>query len=296
MKITTKNILIVSGISFVLGSIICTITLLSINFDFSKISGMEATFVNKQVTVSDNISIINDLAPYLLIGESPDDKVHITYYDNYRFKYEIEQNKEKLVLEQIILNNQDRQMSFFEKLQFEIFSWGLGVTVLIPSQFSGTLTANISSAKITFENISINNMDLQVHATAGFLILKNISVNSIALQASTAFTTVENISANSIDILTSTAGSRFDNLSAKNITLESSSGKIEFSKLDAQNIDLDLSGGSLSGTILGNKDEFTIINSSRKHLKNIPESGGQGSKTLNLSISSGGDAIISFIE
>ena len=277
MKKTTKNILIVSGISFVLGSIICTISLFSINFDLTKLSGMGATYVEHKLSVSDNISIANDISPYLCIGESPDDKVHISYYDNHRFKYEIKQNSEKLLLEQVILNNKDRQMSFFEKLQFSIFSWGLGVVVLIPSQFRGTLTANISSATIRFENISIDNMDLQVDATAGILRFENISVDNIDLQASTAI-------------------ARFDNLSAKSIALESSSGKIEFSNLDAQNIDLNLNGGSLSGTILGNKNDFTVVNTSRKHLKNIPESGGQGSKTLNLAISSGGDAKISFTE
>ena len=184
----------------------------------------------------------------------------------------------------------------FHYSKFEIFSWGLGVVVLIPSQFGGTLTANISSATIRFENISIDNMDLQVDATAGILRFENISVDNIDLQASTAFTTFENISANNIDILTSTAISTFNDLSAKSIALESSSGKIEFSNLDAQNIDLNLNGGRLSGTILGNKNDFTIVNTSRKHLKNIPESGGQGSKTLNLAISSGGDARISFTE
>ena len=275
MKKTTKNILIISGLSFVLGSIICTITLFSINCDLTKLSGMGATYVEHKLSVSDNISIANDISPYLCIGESPDNKVHISYYDNHRFKYKIKQNSEKLSLEQVILNNKDRQMSFFEKLQFSIFSWGLGVVVLIPSQFRGTLTANISSAILTFENISVDNIDLQ---------------------ASTAFTTFENISANNIDILTSTAISTFNDLSAKSIALESSSGKIEFSNLDAQNIDLNLNGGRLSGTILGNKNDFTIVNTSRKHLKNIPESGGQGSKTLNLAISSGGDARISFTE
>ena len=296
MKKTTKNILIVSGISFVLGSIICTISLFSINFDLTKLSGMGATYVDHKLSVSDNISIANDISPYLCIGESPDDKVHISYYDNHRFKYEIKQNSEKLLLEQVILNNKDRQMSFFEKLQFGIFSWGLGVVVLIPSQFRGTLTANISSATIRFENISIDNMDLKIHATAGILRFENISVDNIDLQASTAIARFDNLSANSIDILTSAAISTFNNLSAKSIALESSSGKIEFSNLDAQNIDLNLNGGSLSGTILGNKNDFTVINTSQKHLKNIPLSEGQGSKTLNLAISSGGDAKISFTE
>lgn len=295
MKTITKNILIVSGISFVLGSIICTITLFSINFDFAKISSLGATYVDKQFDVSDSISLDISMAPYIFIGESTDDKVHITYYDTSRFKYEIKQNKENLTLKQILLNEQGQKRLWFQKLQFIIFSWDLTTTILIPAKFNGELIANISGNTITFENISANRINLS--ATAGYVKFKNISAHKIDVEMVGGLITTEQISViDDVSFQISASYIKVQNVYSDNsINLSSSSGSVEFSKLDAQNITIDITTGSAQGSIVGDQNDFTVINTSTRDYKNIPKSSGQGHKRLNLFMNVG-TVDFSFIE
>ena len=217
-----------------------------------KVSMGDGVLEEKQFDISDldstKISIVMHIGD-LTIKESPDEKVHVSYYTYDSVKYKIIESDNELKLEQVIEKNTDN-------------SWKIeGVTILIPKQFSGAITTESATGSLNVSNISARSIDLEKNT--GNINLSNISANSIYLKSNTSDLSVSDISANNIDLKNNTGNINISNISAN------------------QSINLSNNTGNINGSIKGHKNDFTIESSVSIGENNIP-SGGTGGKTLNV--------------
>lgn len=152
--------------------------------------------VDKQFSLSGGSSISIDVSRSdVYIGLSPDDTVHITYSNTNLRTYEIEQNDDKLELNQV--NHWNTSNMHWKTID---------VTVLIPEQLSVALLVDNDRGDIEVKDIS--------------------SLEDITLQNDRGNINVEQVVCADIDLDCSRGSIRFNELNAQKITLASSRGNI----------------------------------------------------------------------
>ena len=166
----------------------------------------DATRVDREFTDMGNtdISILLDIGE-VNIAESPDNKIHITYYDYKLIKYQITEIDTGIILKQF-RNNETRRGKKPK-----------GVTVLIPKKFSGTLFTNLGAGTINIQDLSVTTANIDMLVTAGEIVATNINaITNLKLSIDIGNIIIKDITAN------------------KDISLEANTGYISGSIIGAE--------------------------------------------------------------
>lgn len=254
--------------------------------------------VDTQLTILDSSNASIDLSSSdLKIGVSPDETVHITYYNNPKHKYEVTQSDDEFTLTQIPLPI----VSSFWK--------AMDVTVLLPLQFRGILTAKTASGRINIDidtifadsidlrsgsgeieadQVSVQG-DISLRASSGNITLQNINTadGTLTVDGSSGNKRLNTVSANSINVISSSGRIYAEEIICTDIHMKGSSGGVKFSELNAQTITIESSSRNVEGSIVGNNNDFSVTSSVGSGRNNLPEQWGQGDKTLKVTTNSG---------
>lgn len=195
--------------------------------------------VDEHLSISDGTRIFLDISSAdITVGTSPDNQVHITYYNTIHHEYEITQNGNELVLKQNILL----------WIGWDFSKTNRSVSVLIPKQFAGALSIENSSGSNTLENISLQSIDID--SSSGRINVERVSTQGdISIKGSSGSIMVNDVtSTNGVLHVEGSSGSKkIYNASATSIDLSSNSGSIKAEQLSSQgDIRIKVSSGSIT--------------------------------------------------
>lgn len=290
----------IGGITFVTGLIIFLIAFGVSGFNIYKLNTQPKLEKKEFVSSSEINSITIDDYFDVTIKKSPDNKMHVSYFENKKLYYKISSGKD-IVFKKIY--NSKWYDGFFN------FNYKHSpICVMLPDNFKGDIKIKTSNGNVKSNDIKVNN--LEISTSNGFINLNSIdSKGIIKVKTSNGKITFNNVNAKK-DINCSTSSGQIEliNLNSDNIIGNSSNGKITYSNLNANNtitakssnhdihvaqinakkeINLETLNGDISGIIIGNLPDFSIKSKTSNGKNNLPEKLASGSKKLNVKTSNG---------
>lgn len=262
----------------------------------------QQSFEEKTYTSTSKINEIqiDDKNTPVILTKSKDDKVHITYYENNKEKYNISENG---VLSIKKIDNY-KWYDYFFNITFQMKS----LTVEIPETFKGDITVDTNNAKINIEDLEVNNLiaatsngvieisslkankNIEVQTSNGSVDIEKIkAIGNINIETSNAHINCEEIASSDLSAKSSNARiALFDVRTENDIFAKTSNGSIETEKISAEkSITLNTSNAGIIGTVSGSIADYSIISHTSNASNNLPEFLQGGSKQLNVDTSNG---------
>ncbi len=301
-----KKWMVGGTILVIVGLLLCSVGFALSGGDLQKASG-NSDFERKEATYApDGLTKvkIEERDADITLGVSTDDKIHITYYENAKNRYEITQGDAWKIVKKTAQNWTDEIMNFNFAVE------GNPLTILLPEGIQWDVELNSALGDVTvtggaYAGLSLETdygvMDLSnvtasyldISSSKGDLFLEDIHVDGRAeadsqygmlqltqvetvgpLEAETdnGDITLENVKALSVAV-----GSDYGEISLRNVAAE---GSLE-AKTDKGDLDLDQvsagSGltlktdyGSISGSLLGKMSDYSIEASTDLGDSNLP--------------------------
>ncbi len=295
--------LVIATSLILIGAIIFSGVMMSLDWDFSKISTVK--YETNEYEISDsykNIKVITDTADITFI---PSENTKVVCYEETKLKHSVTVQDDTLVIEEI-----------YTKKWYENIGINFGtpkITVYIPEGEYGNLTIKTSTGDtdipkgFTFENIDISqttgsvkclassNGDIKIRTSTGNIKVEDITAGSFDLKVSTGDINVtnaecvgdflvkvstgkvklENVKCNDIISSGDTGDITLKNVIAdEKIDLKRSTGDVKFDGCDASELIILTDTGDVKGTLLS--DKVFIVKTDTGSIK-VPEtvSGGK---------------------
>lgn len=304
-----KKLAIIGSIIFLIGGIVFVSAFAVSGWDITKLSTVP-TYEEKQYsTKNTNQDIsIKDHNKSVSVGLSSDDQIHLTYYENTKEHYEIN-DQASLTIES---KRDYRWYDFIFSMNFQSPT----ITILLPANYAGNLNIKTSNAQITIDSVTLK----QLHATTsnGYMRLKNVTGaehvtlrttnNGIEMQdvdlsgtlkseTSNGSINLKGVSAQNLESTTTNSNINAINTKvAQSTLLKSSNGSIHIQDFNAgTDTALKTSNNRISGNILNKANEFSITSRTSNAKNNLPENFKAGNKKLDISTSNG-EIFVKFAE
>ncbi len=297
----TARIYIIAGICLIVGIIIIASAFAFGGFDFLKM-GSEQKYTEKSFVSSKAISQIkiDDSNVGVNFSKSPDDKIHITYFENDKNYYEITENDDGML--NIIKVNNYKWYDYIFNINFQSIS----LNVSVPSSFNGKIDTSTSNANIYLKDVNtsdivfdtsnnkveINNSSIsgraEIKSSNGEIRLTNSTFGGdLNAKTSNSSITLENISGKEIFSETSNGKINLSSVkSSSNVTARTSNSRISLNNVDAaKKLECKSSNGDISGRVIGSIRDFSIYSHTSNGKSNLPSNMGGGEKVLDISTS-----------
>ena len=250
MKKNEKKALIIALSIFGAGLLIFLCVLVSVNFDFTRLSARHVVGANKENTENikaehidkdidengQNLSL-NLSSADVIVKPSDDGKIHISYDNTEDMYFELKSNDKEITLIQ-------KQKSYFS-FGFSFLSENeQTVEVSIPTDHKGDLEINGASSDISISDMQfVGNFD--INSVSGEIKIENCKAETIDTGNTSGEIEVLNLETTSIEATTVSGDISIREI-AKNtpISLETTSGKVYAENVKAEDIKAEtISGG-----------------------------------------------------
>lgn len=284
----------IGGITFVTGLIIFLIAFGVSGFNINKLNTQPKLEKKEFVSSSEINSITIDDYFDVTIKKSPDNKMHVVYFENKKLYYKINSGKD-IVFKKIY--NSKWYDGFFN-LNYKHSP----ICIMLPDNFNGDIKIKTSNGNVKSSDIKVNNLDIAT--SNGFIKLNSIDSKGIVkVKTSNGKITFNDVNTvRNVDCITTCGDLNFNNVKAKNINGKASNGKVNYSNLKASDItgcstngeisidkidvanklDLETSNGSITGNIFGRLTDFSVNSKTYNNKNNLPEKLSSGNKKLNV--------------
>lgn len=133
--------------------------------------------------------------------------------------------------------------------------------------------------------------DIDISATTGGVKLENVSAGELTVSVSTGDILLNSVTAAALEAGATTGNIRTSSVKAGSVNLHASTGDIRVDALDAESITLKASTGSITGTLKGHAEDYSIESHTSTGDNNLPESFGSGERKLSVTTSTGSISI-----
>ena len=258
-------------------------------------------YEQKSVTFSGEIHSITveDAGGKIVLGPSTDGKLHVTYGENDKDRYEITPGPDFVI----------RRVTHYEWYDhiFQIDFQERVLTMLIPEGMTGDIVVRDSNGVIQAKDLSVGHLSLTT--SNGAVEVERIAASSLEVETSNGpihlteikakgsvsgitrngTITYQQVEGTDIDADTSNGRVELTNVGAKSkLTADSSNGAIKLSDAKAgEQIRLKTSNGAIQGTLAGRTIDYTITSKTSNGANNLPESLRGGDIQLNVKTSNG---------
>lgn len=278
------KIMLAAAIVAVLGAAIFTVSMTLNGWDFSKLSTVRFTTVEKEISEDfRNISIDADTADVLFVP-SDDGKCRVSCYDGENIVYTVCVDGDSLVIQK----TDDRE--WYEYIAIAIGS--PKVTVYLPKKEYGSLTVNISTGDVEIHD-DFTAESIDISATTGDIRAEKVTAGSLSVSVSTGGVTVKDVNCGAARISVSTGSTELTDVSCESfvshgrtgdvllknviasetIRIERSTGDVTMTDSDAAEIFVETTTGDVMGTLLSEK--VFIVETSTGSVT-VPRSAGGG--------------------
>ncbi|MBO0451062.1 DUF4097 family beta strand repeat-containing protein [Candidatus Enterococcus murrayae] len=215
--------------------------------------------------------------PIEVVGVSGN-KTRISYKKSRDIKYKIKQTSDSLSFER------KRSIGF----NFSFFNLGKRdpkVTIEIPKAKLKDLQVETSNGKLSTENLTVNNLDLETSNSK--MIINNVDADTVDAETSNGKVELSQMTFDDGSFETSNSKMDLQNLDFKEGEFQTSNGKINLMNLKpAKSLSLETSNSKVNGTIVGDKDDFSIVTKTSNASNNLGNH-DNGSKELEVKTSNG---------
>ena len=297
----SNKISIIAATLLLVGLVVFGVGFAMTGFNLSKLS-TEAEFIEKSFVSPSGVSgiVIEDSNIAVKIIASPDDKVHVTYFENDKEFYEISQSKSGTLV--ITKKNDRKWYDYIFNLRFQ----SVHLTVAVPGNFSGDLSvkssnspidasdikaANIlldsSNARITASNVSVSAKFKASTSNGAITLSKVTALGDIVCDSSSGGITLDQVEGNTIETDTSNQDVVLTSVvSNDRIAIKTSNASIAFNDIQFKTgLDCYTSNGVVKGSLLGKLSDYTITSKTSNRKNDLPENQSGGAKTLVIETS-----------
>lgn len=227
------------------------------------------------------VKIQEENASIRLLG-SPDEWIHLSYGESEMDGYEIQKEGERLSI------FRRRQPKWKNSIQQSRRKQPV-LTVALPTQFAGNLTAESYNGNISAQQIQLSG-ELQLKTSNGRLLLEQCTAHSLKGKTENGQISLKNVQTE--QTLTATTSNdairAVDLRCGSSMKLQSANGKIVVEQVMAETeMILQTSNAAIIGSVAERADAFTIVSHTSNGSSNLPGKWGKGNKLLNVKTSNG---------
>ncbi|MDD3171127.1 MAG: DUF4097 family beta strand repeat-containing protein [Bacilli bacterium] len=298
---TDKKGLYFTFLIFIIGVLICIGVLIASEFDFSKFS-TEQNIEKKEIDLiigdTDQFDFIIDNAS-INFTESPDDQLHVTYYESNRVKYEVSTTSSSIEMTQV------NSLKWYDYIGINFYD--TSIDVKIPTSYTKILNistdncvmdfkdlynlesiiANSKNATVDFDNVTVQK-DIYCKTTNSTIDINYVNCINLTVITTNSEIELENINLTGTLISETSSGVvHLEDINADVVNIKNNNGTISFDDLISPNITLKALNGVISGNIIGSKVNYKIISSATNGINNLPEYKDDGTKYLEVTTSNG---------
>lgn len=291
-----KKLAIIGAVIFLVGMTIFTSSMAVCGWDVRKIS-TTSMYQEKQYSAENNNQTIRlrDQNIPLFVGKSNNNQIHFIYFEHDKQYYNIDGTEAMDITIEKETNYHWYDHFFNIDVQTPYFS------ILLPSEFKGSLVLETSNGKITVNDVTLR--QLQLTTSNGVVNIKNLtSAENVEIESSNSKIEVSDVNlTGKLQCMTNDGSINLSNVVAQNISattsnnrivatntktsqsteLRSSNNRIEIENVNAgENITLSTDNGKITGTIMGNMSDFSIVSKTSNGKNSLPENMVCGSKDL----------------
>lgn len=260
MKKITKFWLIVATLLIFSGSILFTLSMSLIDWDFSKLGTVEYETNSYEIN-EDFQSISIDTTTTDIIFKKSDDKVKVECLEISKLKHKVEVIEGKLTISYIDSRDPLDNINIFTKTP--------KITIYLLEKDYVSLEINNTTGDIAIEHsFKFNTIDIEL--TTGDILLNSITTKTINIEVTTGDVTLKNTIGEALFIKGSTSEIILNNtILSKEIKINNTTGDVMLNECDSPKIYIKTTTGDILGTLLSDKD-FTT-NSTTGDI-NVPDS------------------------
>ncbi len=126
----------------------------------------------------------------------------------------------------------------------------------LPESFTGELAVSTSNGGLEMEGISLENLSLT--SQNGFISVKDGTFTALTVQTNNGFVSLDGVTANSVVAETDNGYVKLQDINAEIIDANTNNGMVKLSRVVGQDIRLKSGNGSVSGSLLGIRDDYRI--------------------------------------
>lgn len=167
------------------------------------------------------------------------------------------------------------------------------IEVILPRVYWGKIEAESRNARITMEGVTCS-QDIRLSTTNARVVMNDVVVRDAAVHTTNGRIELHTVYAsNGLDAGSTNGQIIAENLSTdQKLSLATTNSRVTLNGVSGKNIDIRTSNGSVSGTVCGNKEDYTIHSVTSNAGNNLANREG-GEKTLNI-VTSNGTVNVSF--
>ena len=251
----------------------------------------------KVYSASEFTDVDIDVSSYkVFVATSHDEQAHLEYYENNKVKFDVRIEGDTLRI---------KQKNVFNLFSF-IRSDERQLQLLLPESFDGQLVTDCASGEIRIDNIRTSKQ-ISVDMTSGTAIVYDIEAdslltdltsgkliigraefkNAVVLDCTSGNIEATNLGCASLKALTTSGKIMLNNIKTGSAVIEATSGNIMVESLDSLDTRIDLTSGSVTGSIVGNINDYTIESHVTSGRNSLPGNFAGGSRKIYAEITSG---------
>ncbi len=259
-----KHLLIIGATLMGVGLVLFVVVLAFASFDISKISTSYVYEKNNFSTIENGKNlVIDEEVGDIRIGVSQDENINVTYFEDSFQSYTFVDTDSEL----IITKNYKNKPWYINVIKFDFIKSENYLQVLLPAGFSGNININSSVCSIDMNNITANNLGIEV--TNGDLNAENINVKNITAKFVNTNFDVENIN-------------------VQTFYLKTTNGSIDIEEITANNLEIKTVNGIINAEIEGAMEEYSIVTNVTMGLNNLPNNTNETTdKTISIEATNG---------
>ncbi len=203
-----KKFALIGCLTMVLGLVIFGTSMAFLDFDYRNMSTTEP-FEQKQMTVEDSGQdiVIEDHNTKVTVGLSPDDQIHLQYYERETDYYDIEKEG--------TLRIQKVSPLVWSWFHLDFYGWENNLTLLLPASYHGDIDIHTSNDDITVTGIAAETLSLRT--TNDSITVEEIQVaDQLTLENTNGSLLLENSQAGEVALSTTNGRITMDDVEIKN--------------------------------------------------------------------------------
>lgn len=243
-KSKTKRLLMVSGILCGVGILISAVSFAFCDFNIWKVSAMPTYKESSYSYSADKISTLKlDLKGQPVeIRTSPDDKIHVTAWENERVKFAAEETPDSLTL------SLGADIRWYDQFIYGFFSqlssYSHRSVIEIPSGYQGDFTISCSETTVDLNGFQ-NLKNLEIKNSNGSIALENISSTRCMLSTSNSAIICKGLSTGEMEAYSSNGAIALEQVTAASIHAGTSNSAVDGNTLTAGEITVSNSNGHI---------------------------------------------------
>ncbi len=266
------------------------------NIDFASDAGEWVQQTNVY-SASDFSDVDIDVSSYkVFVGSSLDERAHLEYYENNKVKFDVRieggtlRIKQKKVFSFFSFNGRDERQ----------------LQLLLPESFDGRLVTDCTSGEIRIDNIRTSKQ-ISVDMTSGTAVIYDIEAdslltdltsgkliigrsefkNNVVLDCTSGNIEADHIGCASMGAHTTSGRIELNSIKTGSAVIEATSGNIVVESFDSFDTRIDLTSGSVTGSLVGNINDYTIESHVTSGRNSLPGNFAGGSRKIYAEITSG---------